>query len=46
MSTNSGAKIKYLREVCEVQVSSPLKDKGQQRKKGGQEKVARERAPC
>lgn len=37
MSTNSGAKIKYLGEVCEVQVSSPLKDKGQQTKRGAGE---------
>lgn len=33
MSTNSGAKIKYLGEICEVQVSLPLKDKGQKRKR-------------
>ena len=37
MTTHSGAMIKYLGEICEVQVSSPLKDEGQKGKRGAGE---------
>lgn len=33
MTTHSGAMIKYWGEICEVQISSPLKDKGQKGKR-------------